>query len=179
MGLKEQGSQPIAETLRAHLAEKRLLLVLDNFEQVVGAAPEVAALLAASPGLRVLVTSRVPLHLRGETGVPLLARCRCRSRRRAGPRAARQYAAVALFLERAAGARPDFAVTAANAPAIAEICARLDGLPLAIELAAARVKVLPPEALLSRLSQRLQVLTGGARDAEARQQTMRATHRLE
>ena len=175
LGLKEQGSQPIAETLRAHLAEKRLLLVLDNFEQVVGAAPGVGDLLAACPGLRVLVTSRVPLRLRGEKGyalspLPLAGPADAQVPERLG-----QYAAVALFLERARDARSDFAVTAANAPAIAEICARLDGLPLAIELAASRVKVLPPKALLSRLSQRLQVLTGGARDAEARQQTMRAT----
>ena len=178
LGLKEQGSHSMAELLRAHLADKRLVLLLDNFEQVVAAAPEVAELLAASPGLTVLATSRVPLHLRGEREYAL------------GPlplpdpghlptaSGLAQYAAVALFIERAQQTKPDFAVTAANAPAIAAICARLGGLPLAIELAAARVRVLPPEALLARLSAQLsaqlQLLTGGARDLEVRQQTMRA-----
>jgi predicted ATPase/class 3 adenylate cyclase len=182
LGLKEQGSQSIADLLRAHLADRRLLLLLDNFEQVVGAAPEVAGLLAASPGLTALATSRLPLRLRGEQeyalnplSLPDLAHLPAAD-------GLTQYAAVALFIERAQQTKPDFAVTAANAPAIAAICARLDGLPLAIELAAVRVRVLPPEALLARLSAQLsarysaqlQLLTGGARDLEARQQTMRA-----
>jgi predicted ATPase/class 3 adenylate cyclase len=173
LGLTEQGSQPLAALLRAHLAEKRLLLVLDNFEQVVGAALEVATLLETSPGLRVLVTSRVPLRLRGEREYPLPP-LPLPKQEHLPPEALSQYAAVALFIERARGAKPDFVVTAANAPAIAQICAQLDGLPLALELAAARVKVLPPEALLSRLSRSLHVLSGGARDLEERQQTMRA-----
>jgi len=175
LGLKELGSQSLAETLRTHLADKHLLLVLDNFEQVVGAAPEIAALLETSRGLHVLVTSRLALHLRGERETPLKPLPLPQRGQRIPPEALSQYAAVALFLERAQAARPDFAVTAANAPAIAEICARLDGLPLALELAASRVKMLPPEALLSRLVRSLQLLTGGARDADERQQTMRAT----
>jgi predicted ATPase/class 3 adenylate cyclase/DNA-binding XRE family transcriptional regulator len=175
LGQKEQGSQPLAELLRAYVAEKRLLLVLDNFEQVVGAAPKVATLLEASAGLRLLVTSRVPLHLRGEWEYPLPPLPLPDPRHLPAPERLSQYASVALFIERAQATKPDFAATAANAPAIAEICARLDGLPLAIELAAARVKVLPPEALLSRLSRTLHFLTGGARDLEERQQTVRAT----
>jgi predicted ATPase/class 3 adenylate cyclase/Tfp pilus assembly protein PilF len=173
LGVKEPGSQPIAETLREHLRVKHVLLVLDNCEQVVGAATEVAGLLAACPGLHVLATSRLPLHLRGEKvyAVPALPLATPDDAK--APEWLAQYAAVALFIERARDARSDFAVTVANAPAIAEVCTRLDGLPLAIELAAARVRLLPPEALLARLSTRL--LTGGARDLEARQQTMRAT----
>lgn len=177
LGLKEQGSQPIAATLRAHVTAKRLLLVLDNFEHVVGAANEVADLLAASPGLRLLVTSRLPLHLRIEREYPLspLPLPERGTERLPSLERLSQYAAVALFVERAQAARPDFVVTAANAPAIVEICARLDGLPLAIELAAARVKLLPPKALLGRLVSQLTLLTGGARDLEERQQTMRNT----
>jgi predicted ATPase/class 3 adenylate cyclase/DNA-binding XRE family transcriptional regulator len=174
LGLTESGRQPIANLLREYVADKHLLLVLDNFEQVVGAGPEVAALLEASPGLHILVTSRMPLHLRGEHEYPLPPLPLPRQEERLPPEALSQYAAVALFIERAQAARPDFVVTAANSSAIAEICARLDGLPLALELAAARVKVLPPEALLARLAHSLQVLSGGARDAEDRQLTMRA-----
>jgi predicted ATPase/class 3 adenylate cyclase/Tfp pilus assembly protein PilF len=174
LGLQEQGSQSIADLLRAHLADRRLLLVLDNFEQVVGAAPEVAGLLAASPGLKVLATSRLPLHLRGEREYALGPLPLPDPGHLPAPEGLAQCAAVALFIERAQETKPDFAVTAANAPAIAAICARLDGLPLAIELAAARVRVLPPEALLARLAAQLQLLTGGARDLEVRQQTMRA-----
>jgi predicted ATPase/class 3 adenylate cyclase len=175
LGLREQGSQSIAEILRVHLRDRRQLLVLDNFEQVVGAAPEVAALLEAAPRIKVLVTSRVTLHLRGERDQPLAPLALPDPSHLPPPEGLSQYAAVALFVERAQAARPDFAVTAANAPTIAEICTRLDGLPLAIELAAARVTLLPPEALLARLSPRLKLLTGGPRDLEARQQTMRAT----
>ena len=174
LSLKEESSQPLAETLRAHMTEKHLLLVLDNFEQVVGAASDVAMLLESSPGLHLLVTSRVPLHLRGEHEYPLVP-LPLPKQEHLPPEILSQYAAVALFIERARGAKPDFVVTAANAPAIAEICARLDGLPLALELAAVRVKVLPPEALLARLSRGLQLLSSGARDLEERQRTMRAT----
>jgi predicted ATPase/class 3 adenylate cyclase/DNA-binding XRE family transcriptional regulator/catechol 2,3-dioxygenase-like lactoylglutathione lyase family enzyme len=174
LGLKETGREPIADLLHAYVAEKCLLLVLDNFEQVIGAAPEVAALLEASRGLRILVTSRLPLHLRGEREYPLVP-LPLPQPGNVLPEELSQYAAVALFIERAQAARPNFAVTSANAPAIAEICTRLDGLPLAIELAASRVKVLLPEALLSRLSTGLKLLTGGARDLDERQQTMWAT----
>ncbi len=178
LGLREQDSQPIAENLREHLRDQHLLVVLDNFEQVVGAGPEVAALLAESPGLKLLVTSRARLHLRGEHEYPLAPLPLPEpgsAGRRPSPERLSQYAAVALFVERARAVVPDFTVTDANAPAIAEVCARLDGLPLAIELAAARVKLLPPETLLARLSSGLALLTGGARDLEERQQTMRAT----
>jgi predicted ATPase/class 3 adenylate cyclase len=175
LGVQEIVGQPIARTLAEHLPEKRLLLVLDNFEQVVAAAPQIGDLLAESLGLKVLVTSRVPLHLRGEHDYALTPLPLPESGVVPQPDQLTQYAAVALFVERASAARSDFLVTAANAPAIAEICARLDGLPLAIELAAARVKLLSPEALLSRLSHQLHLLTGGARDLEVRQQTMRAT----
>jgi predicted ATPase/class 3 adenylate cyclase/uncharacterized protein HemY len=175
LGLKETGSHPLADLLQAYVADRRLLLVLDNFEQVVGAAPELAALLGSSPGLRLLVTSRVSLHLRGEHEYPLAPLPLPPDLHHLPtPEQLSQYAAVALFFERAQAVRPDFTVTAANAPAIADICVRLDGLPLAIELAASRVRVLSPEALLARLSSQLKVLTGGARDLEERQQTMRA-----
>jgi predicted ATPase len=175
LGVMEVLGQPIAQILAEYLHEKQLLLLLDNFEQVVAAAPQVGELLAECPGLKVLATSRVPLHLRGERDYALAPLPLPESGVLPAPERLTQYAAVALFVEQASAARSDFRVTAANAPAIAEICARLDGLPLAIELAAARVKVLSPEALLSRLSSQLHLLTGGARDLEARQQTMRAT----
>jgi predicted ATPase/class 3 adenylate cyclase len=175
LGLREVVGQPMAQTLAEHLRKMQLLLVLDNFEQVVVAAPQVGELLAQCSELKVLVTSRVPLHLRGEQDYALPPLPLPESGMLPPPERLTQYAAVALFVERASATRADFRVTAANAPAIAEICARLDGLPLAIELAASRVRLLSPEVLLSRLSSQLQLLTGGARDLEARQQTMRAT----
>jgi predicted ATPase len=159
---KPSGQAPLAQ-LCAYLREKRLLLLLDNFEQVLNAAPQVAELLAAAPQLKVLVTSRVVLRIRGEQEfqVPPLA---LPDRHHLPPlESVSQYAAVALFIARAQAVKPDFAVTNANAPAVAEICVRLDGLPLAIELAAARIKLFAPEALLARLSSRLKLLTGGAR----------------
>jgi predicted ATPase/class 3 adenylate cyclase/DNA-binding CsgD family transcriptional regulator len=173
LGVKETPGQPLSDRLQEWLQEKELLLLLDNFEQVLGAAVEVAALLAGCPRLEVLVTSRATLHVRGEQefAVPPLSV--------PDPKhlpdlvALSQYEAVALFISRAQAVKPEFQVTKANAPAVAEICARLDGLPLAIELAAARSKLLPPEALLARLGQRLQTLTSGARDAPVRQQTLR------
>jgi predicted ATPase/class 3 adenylate cyclase len=173
--LKESASQSIVEAVHEYLRERRLLLVLDNFEQVVGAASEVADLLEASPGLRVLVSSRTSLHLRGERLYPVPPLPLATPDRLPPVEQITQFAAVALFVERAQAIKPTFAITSANAPAIAEICARLDGLPLAIELAAARVRLLPPEALLARLATHPQLLGAGARDTEARQQTMRAT----
>jgi predicted ATPase/class 3 adenylate cyclase len=175
LDVPEVADRTIAESVRDHLAARHLLLVVDNFEQVVGAAADLAALLAGCPQLKLLVTSRIPLHLRGEREYAIPPMRLPVSDSTVDVDALTQYEAVALFVQRAQAARADFAVTAANAPAIAEICRRLDGLPLAIELAAARIKLLPPEALLARLSSQLSVLTGGARDLEERQQTMRAT----
>ena len=171
--VQEQPGKPLLVTVQDHLAERALLLVLDNFEQIVGAAGTVADLLAATPRLAVLVTSRVRLHLDGEReyAVPPLE---LPDPRRL-PDLARlsQYEAVALFIDRARGVRHDFSVTNENAPAVAEICVRLDGLPLAIELAASRVKLLPPQAILSRLGQRLPLLVGGADNLPERQRTLR------
>lgn len=176
LGLRESGDRSAVESLRAYVAEQRRLLLLDNFEQVVRAAPQVADLLSWSTGLKVLVTSREPLHIRGEHEylVPPLAAPVGLKRGASGsvPRAS-EYAAVALFVERARAVKPDFTLTDTNITAIAEICARLDGLPLAIELAAARSKLLSPQAMLPRLTARLQLLTAGPRDLPERQQTLR------
>jgi predicted ATPase/class 3 adenylate cyclase/DNA-binding XRE family transcriptional regulator len=175
LGLTERGDQPLLDRLRAYLRDKRLLLLLDNFEQVVDAAPVVAELLAACPQLKVLVTSRTPLQLRDEQQFPVPPLALPDLHRLPKLAALSQYAAVALFIQRARAVQLDFAVTNATAPALAEICHRLDGLPLAIELAATRVKLLPLPALLARLDNRLKLLTGGARDLPIRQQTIRAT----
>lgn len=175
LGVREAGNRSLMDALKNYLGGKRLLLVLDNFEHVLEAAPLLGELLAAEPGLKVLVTSRIALRLRAEREVPVLPLAlpdpnRCETLERLG-----QYEAVRLFVERAGAARPEFALDNANALSVAEICRRLDGLPLAIELAAARIKLLPPEARLPRLGQRLKLLTGGARDAPARQRTLRDT----
>jgi predicted ATPase len=154
---------------------RRLLLLLDNFEHVVAAAPVVADLLLASPRLQVLVTSRAPLHIRGEHEVAVPPLGLPERQARPEPVALLGAEAVRLFQDRAQATKADFAVTTQNGEAVAEICRRLDGLPLAIELAAARSKVLPPAALLAHLQRRLPILTGGARDVPARQQTLRAT----
>ena len=155
------------------LQNRRLLLVLDNLEQVIAAAPEIAALLAETTALTILATSRVPLRIAGEQEylVPPLALPDTTS-----PSAAdlRDVPAVALFVERAQTVRAGFALDDGNAAAVADVCRRLDGLPLAIELAAARSKVLSPPALLARLSPGLELLTGGPRDQPARLQTMAA-----
>jgi predicted ATPase len=187
LGVTGPSERP-ADQLKAALRHQRLLLLLDNFEQVLDAARLVAELLAAA-GLKVLVTSRAALHLSGEHeyAVPPLALPPLTDDRRLTTDLARsvmvdgqspvvgQYAAVQLFIARAQAAKADFAVTNANAPAVAEICVRLDGLPLAIELAAARIKLFPPQALLNRLSAPLALLTGGPRDRPTRQQTIRNT----
>jgi predicted ATPase len=175
LGVRVAGDKSALDALSTWLAERQLLLVLDNFEQVTGAAPHIGQLLSAAPGLKVLATSRIPLHLYGESeyAVPPLATVE--ELRAAASSAERlsTYEAVRLFIERAVAARSDFAVTNANAPAVAEICARLDGLPLAIELAAARVKLLAPDQILARLEQNMGVLASAAQDLPERQRTMR------
>jgi non-specific serine/threonine protein kinase len=178
LGLRGTGTRAVAQRLAAALRDGRRLLVLDNFEHLLPAAPVVADLLAACPRLAVLVTSRARLHLHGEHDfvVPPLPVPDPPARGRASSLAdVARSEAVRLFVERARAADPDVALTAHNAPALAEVCRRLDGLPLALELAAARVRVLPPEALLARLEPRLPLLTGGPQDAPARQRTLRAT----
>jgi predicted ATPase len=176
LGLRTSGG-PLAADVEAYLRGRRLVLVLDNFEQVTGAAPVVAGLLAAAPGLVVLVTSRTALRLSGEHDFPVPPLPTPQAASGDGLRLddLRSYASVQLFAERAHAAAPGFELTAGNAEVIAEICRRLDGLPLAIELAAAWVRLLPPQALLTRLSHPLSVLTGGARDLPERQRTLRNT----
>jgi predicted ATPase/class 3 adenylate cyclase len=173
LGVRDVGGRPVLDAIVDYLHGRRLLLLLDNFEQVLTAATVVTELLRACPGLRVLVTSRAPLLIGGEHEypVPPLALPDAGQSVTAGRLS--QYAAVALFVERAVAVKPDFALTEANAPAVAEICMRLDGLPLAIELAAARTRLLSPEAMLPRLGHGLALLTGGRRDVPARQQTLR------
>jgi predicted ATPase len=175
LGVKEAGGQPLDESLENYLGEKRMLLLVDNFEQVLEAAPVVSELLSAAPYLKVLATSRIPLRLYGEHeySVPPLALPDLE--RPPSVESLTQYEAVRLFVERAQAAKGDFSVTNDNAPAVAEICYRLDGLPLAIELAASRIKVLSPQKMLERLGNRLKLLTGGARDLPERQRTLRST----
>jgi predicted ATPase/class 3 adenylate cyclase len=173
LGVSEVGARPIMDTLKEYLRDRELLLILDNFEQIAGAAPTLVELLKAGPRLRLLVTSRAVLHVSGEAEyqVPPLE---LPDYRQLPPlEVLSQYEAVILFIQRAQAVRPGFTVTNENAPAVAEICARLDGLPLALELAAARVRLLTPQAILARLESRLTLLTGGARDLPARQQSLR------
>jgi non-specific serine/threonine protein kinase len=169
--------RPALDSVTAYLTGQELLLVLDNFEHVIEAAEAVGALLANCPRLRVVVTSRSPLRLRGEQELPVPPLGLPQDTTGVDLEALQRSDAVALFVARACEVRPDFTVTTASAPAIAGICRRLDGLPLAIELAAARVKLLTPQALLERLAadRRLPLLTGGPRDLPARQQTLSAT----
>ncbi len=216
LGVRESAGQPLLEILKLVLRERKLLLLLDNFEQVTDAAPLLAELLAAAPGLQLLVTSRALLRISSEhvLAVPPLAlpppttdpstpRFLSVSKGRAGDQrpttddqlysadgtlssfalspssipvaALAQYGAIALFLARVRASTPSFELTAANARDVAAICTRLDGLPLAIELAAARMKLLSPRMMLARLDRRLALLTDGPRDLPERQQTLRAT----
>ena len=175
LGVVEAWDQPLEEGLKDYLGGKELLLVLDNFEQVLGGVPLVGNLLAACPKLKVLATSRSVLRVYGEQEYPVPPLELPRPGRLPPIDRLSQYEAVRLFIERAKAARPDFSVTNENAPAVAEICARLDGLPLAIELAAARIKLLPPAAMLERLDSRLKLLRGGSRDLPERQRTLRGT----
>jgi non-specific serine/threonine protein kinase len=175
LGVRESGDAPLESRLKIALRDRGVLLVLDNFEQVVAAAPLVADLLATCPRLKILVTSRAQLHVSGEQEYPVPPLSLPAAGERTSLDDAAGSEAVRLFVARARAGDPGFALTEANASAVAAICRRLDGLPLAIELAAARVKVLPPRALLTRLEKRLPLLTGGARELPAHQQTMTAT----
>ncbi len=187
IGLAQSGGRSAEDVLIEWLTSKEVLLVLDNFEQVLDAGAVVARLLRAAPGLKVLATSRAPLRVSGEQEYPVpglpvppitgtqggYEQARLAG---AGPVdlvALATYEAVRLFIARAVAVRPDFVVTNANAPAVAAICARLHGMPLAIELAAARIKLLSPDAILARLEHQLNLLAAGARDLPARQQTLR------
>ena len=163
------------EYLKAFLRDKHLLLLLDNFEQVIAAAPDLAELLTTCPYLKILVTSRATLHIQGEYEFPVPPLALPKRTQLAANDDLSQYAAVALFLERALAIKPDLAVTEANIQAIAAICVHLDGLPLAIELAAARSKLFPPRALLQRMTHRLDVLTSGVQGVPDRQRTLRNT----
>jgi len=177
LGIRGAGGQSPLEILKDSLRNPSsgpMLLLLDNFEHLLQAAPIVTELLTIGSNLKILVTSRAALHLYGEHEFPVPPLGLPDPLRLPPVQDLSRYPAVALFVQRAAAARPDFELNGENAAAVAEICARLDGLPLAIELAAARVKVLSPASLLSRLASRLQFLTGGARDLPERQQTLRA-----
>jgi predicted ATPase/class 3 adenylate cyclase len=173
LGVREVVGQTLFQTLSGFLTDKRLLLLLDNCEQVLESASDIAALLAACPHLAILVTSREPLHIRAEREIAVAPLPLPKPGRLPALAELAGVPAVALFVERAQAAHASFALTEANAAAVAAICRRLDGLPLAIELAAARIKVLPPAALLARLELRLPLLIGGGRDLPARQRTMR------
>ena len=173
--LKAPGQQSVFEHIHIYLQEKHLLLVLDNFEQVSDAAPQVEDLLRVCPHLKVLVTSRNVLHLQAEHEFPVSPLALPDLSQLPAHAILLQYPVIALFRDRAQAAIPAFQVTEENAHIIAEICVRLDGLPLALELAAARLKLFSPQALLARLEQRLQILTGGARTLPERQQTLRRT----
>jgi len=177
LGIREAGGHTALDILKKNLQDASrtpLLLLLDNFEHLVQAAPTIADLLATAPNLKIVVTSQAALHVYGEHEFPVPPLALPDSRSKTSVEVLSQCPAVALFVQRAVAARPDFELNAENAAAVCEICARLDGLPLAIELAAARVKVLSPSLMLTRLASRLQLLTGGARDLPHRQQTLRA-----
>jgi predicted ATPase len=177
LGLREAGGQSPLETLKKNLQDSLrapMLFLLDNFEHLMEAATAVAELLVLGPHLKILVTSRAALHVYGEHEFPVPPLALPDSRSLPAVEVLSQFPAVALFLQRAVAAKPDFELKEENASTVAEICARLDGLPLAIELAAARVKVLSLSAMRTRLASRLQLLTGGSKDLPQRQQTLRA-----
>ncbi len=173
LGVKEEAGRALIESLAKSLEEKQMLLVVDNFEQVIAAAAYVAELSNACSKLKLLVTSREQLHIRGEREFPVPPLELPDLKRLPPLDALSENAAVALFAQRAHAVRPDFEITHENMRAIAEICIRLDGLPLALELAAARSKILTPQTMLARLENRLGLLTTGARDLPSRQQTLR------
>jgi len=170
-----EGGRPLLENVKDYLRDKRMLLVLDNFEQLVSAAPVVADLLAATSQLKILTSSRIALNLHGERGFPIPPLELPQAENGLTLDSLLGNESILLFVGRAQAVHPGFALTKDNAAAIAEICRRLDGLPLAIELAAARIKLLQPQAILTRLDDKLKLLTGGARDLPTRHQTLRNT----
>jgi predicted ATPase/class 3 adenylate cyclase len=173
LGVAESGEKQPEDALREFVRDRELLLLMDNFEQVLEATLLLEELLAAAPRLKILATSRATLRLYGEHEFPVPPLDLPDPAYPPPPERLTQYEAVRLFVERARAVKPDFSVTNENAPAVAEICVRLDGLPLAIELAAARIRLLPPRAMLARLGSRLKLLTGGARNLPERQRTLR------
>jgi predicted ATPase/DNA-binding NarL/FixJ family response regulator len=175
LGVAQSVDRDLLDQLARRLRMQSTLLVLDNFEQVIEAAPDLARLLAAAPQIKMLVTSRAALRISAEHEFPVPPLELPAPDRLSDPDSVTQCEAVALFIARARAVKPDFEILPASAPILAEMCARLDGLPLAIELAAARIKLLTPQALLARLSHRLPLLTGGARDLPARHKTLRST----
>ena len=175
VGINASEGPSTVDALRDRLGSQAALLVLDNFEQIQSAASAVSDLLAACPAVRVAVTSRTPLHVAGEQEYSVQPLALPDAERGASTAAMGDVESVALFVARARAVRPDFAITDTNARAVVELCRRLDGLPLAIELAAARTKLLAPEALLDRLEHRLPALATGPADAPARQHTLRET----
>ncbi|HKF35365.1 MAG TPA: tetratricopeptide repeat protein, partial [Ktedonobacteraceae bacterium] len=175
LGLKESEHRTPLDLVQTALRDKRLLMLLDNFERLLPAAPQLITLLTSCPQLTILVTSRAMLHVQGEYEFPVSPLALPELEPLPAREALASSPAVALFLQRVQAVRPTFQLTEANAQAIAEICVRLDGLPLALELAAARSKLLTPQELLARLAHRLQVLTGGSQDLPLRQQTLRNT----
>ncbi len=177
IGIREEPGRPIRDSLEEALREEEALLVLDNFEQILAAAPFVTDLLRTAPRLRVLVTSRAALRVTGEQELPVPPLRMPDPSNLRPDEPLTEFEAVALFVERGAAVAPGFALTEENAAPIAEVCARLDGLPLAIELAASRVKFISPADMVARLQDRLSLLTGGAQDLPARQRTLRETIR--
>jgi predicted ATPase/DNA-binding CsgD family transcriptional regulator len=172
LGVVESPSRLLLDSLKEFLRDQQALLLLDNFEQIISAAPLLSEMLSACDGLRMLATSREALRLRGEHEFPLSP---LTLPDQSSVEVLLQYSGIALFVQRAQAIQPDFQLVQGNAPAVSEICARLDGLPLAIELAAARIKLLPPQAMLVRLQESsLGLLTSGAHDLPARQQTLRS-----
>ena len=173
LGLREVHGQQLLDVTQEYLAARDLLIVLDNFEHLLEAAPLVLQLLVAGPRVTTLVTSREPLRLRGEREYPVPTFPLPSRKDMHDPTQLQTNEAVAFFVDRAQAVRPDFTLSAQNAPAVVEICHRLDGLPLALELVAARIKILPPSALVARLDARLSLLTSSARDAPERQRSLR------
>ncbi len=175
VGIREAAGAQLAEVVQTALHDHELLVLLDNFEQILAAAPMVAELLARCPTLTILATSRASLQISGEYEYQVTPLQIADMTDRPSLEDLGRSDAVRLFVARSQGVKPDFALTEENGSAIVEVCRRLDGLPLAIELAAARVKVLPPAALKLRLAHTLPLLTGGAREKPFHQQTMRST----